>query len=659
MNTTKTEIIPAGASPGITRHHPDGVTMDTEPSCNSGVHPRIRQPTGSYVQSNDQRFQYQNADLLAQVRPCSIQLDDILNFTNFEQHCVIKKCKQKNCKTCNILITEPSFTSNLTGKSYNTRSHDELNCTSANIVYGLECNLCGLIYVGETKGRLNVRMNGHRSGINTSKLPEVYQHFNQPDHSILSMRVRILEKIYHPTNNPNLSTPLRRQKEEYWIRKLGTAIPYGCNDKIDSIGNLSSPRCEDVNVMNIFEYSPRRTRSHGKRHYKPPNFHDDVSLDDLLPFLNKPLGLHHIRTKLYSLPRNKLHILFKSCLDTPVTDQHSSLYRLQAVVLDICNHRLFKQVTTFAEPEEATHFLPLQFANKGLDAINLANILHHKSVKEKIPANFKDKSVPKISYTYTTPIAPRIFNYKKVLQDLEIDDFKAKPPDCSCANSPFKYGPSGHIITGDLNIVQNKSLRDVLSKGPKYREPRSINWNYNFKLLMDAVEDYARKWVKREQADEVDSLSEWIKAVRSLIQLRIKKLRRSMNTKATSIFKNPDVAETLSSIHDQYVVVPADKAPNNIVFICKKHYIECLITELGIDGTGGNPTYTASTLSRDEIIDNHLSVLSSFGINDFYLVKMIVIFPLCIGYLNSTKVHTNSAILLGLPNVPPNLCQCY
>ena len=53
-------------------------------------------------------------------------------------------------------------------------------------------------------------------------------------------------------------------------------------------------------------------------------------------------------------------------------------------------------------------------------------------------------------------------------------------------------------------------------------------------------------------------LSEWIKAVRSLIQLRIKKLLMSMNTKATSIFKNPEVAGTLSSIHDQYVVVPAE-----------------------------------------------------------------------------------------------------
>ena len=132
---------------------------------------------------------------------------------------------------------------------------------------------------------------------------------------------------------------------------------------------------------------------------------------------------------------------------------------------------------------------------------------------------------------------------------------------------------------------------------------------------MDAVEDYARKWIKREQDKELDSLSEWVKAVRSLIQLRIKKLRRSMNAKATSIFDNPDVAETLASIHNEYVVVPADKAPNNIICICKKHYVECLIQELGIDGSDGSPTYTASTFTKDEIIDNHMLVISSFGIS--------------------------------------------
>ena len=105
-----------------------------------------------------------------------------------------------------------------------------------------------------------------------------------------------------------------------------------------------------------------------------------------------------------------------------------------------------------------------------------------------------------------------------------------------------------------------------------------------------------------------------MKAVRSLIQIRINKLSRSISTKALSVFNNPDVAETLSKIHDKFVVVPADKAPNNIIFICKKHYIDCLMTELGIGGSRGNPTYTATTLSKEEIIDNHKSVLASFGL---------------------------------------------
>ena len=113
-------------------------------------------------------------------------------------------------------------------------------------------------------------MCGHRSDINNNANDIVYQHFNQPDHSILSMRVRIIEKIYHRTNNPNLATPLRRQKEDYWIRELGTATPYGCNDKIDGIGILSGPACSSVNVMDIFNSSPRRKRSHGHRHYTSP-----------------------------------------------------------------------------------------------------------------------------------------------------------------------------------------------------------------------------------------------------------------------------------------------------------------------------------------------------------------------------------------------------
>jgi hypothetical protein len=56
-------------------------------------------------------------------------------------------------------------------------------------------------------------MCGHRSVIKKNIFSEVYHHFRQPEHSNLSMKVRILEKIHHPSKNPNLSAPLRRQKD--------------------------------------------------------------------------------------------------------------------------------------------------------------------------------------------------------------------------------------------------------------------------------------------------------------------------------------------------------------------------------------------------------------------------------------------------------------
>jgi hypothetical protein len=89
-------------------------------------------------------------------------------------------------------------------------------------------------------------------------------------------------------------------------------------------------------------------------------------------------------------------------------------------------------------------------------------------------------------------------------------------------HSPFIDNPAGYVITGDLKIINNTSIRDVFTKGPKYREPKSINWKHNFKILMDSVEDYARQWTKHEKED-VDTLSEWAKSVRSLKQIRIKK----------------------------------------------------------------------------------------------------------------------------------------
>jgi hypothetical protein len=83
------------------------------------------------------------------------------------------------------------------------------------------------------------------------------------------------------------------------------------------------------------------------------------------------------------------------------------------------------------------------------------------------------------------------------------------------------------------------------------------------------------------------------------------------------------VRNELEKLHEEFVLVPADKACNNIVFVCKAHYNKCILNELGINSTFGNPTYTPSTLSKDEILQNQVRFdtfnKSVNGMNEFEL----------------------------------------
>ena len=136
------------------------------------------------------------------------------------------------------------------------------------------------------------------------------------------------------------------------------------------------------------------------------------------------------------------------------------------------------------------------------------------------PPHFKNQNPPLFSYSYTTPIATKIFINKDVLQRLHTKDAFDYTPVCSCNSSKFCYQPVGHVITGDLDIVENKTLRELLSTGPKFREPISFSWKQNLEIIMNSVEDYAKRWAKEEDV-EVDTSSEWVKSIASLVNRRI------------------------------------------------------------------------------------------------------------------------------------------
>jgi hypothetical protein len=47
--------------------------------------------------------------------------------------------------------------------------------------------------------------------------------------------------------------------------------PDGCNDNIKGVGSLSSPGCNEINVMSLFNTIPRTKRSHGHKRIQHPN----------------------------------------------------------------------------------------------------------------------------------------------------------------------------------------------------------------------------------------------------------------------------------------------------------------------------------------------------------------------------------------------------
>ena len=105
--------------------------------------------------------------------------------------------------------------------------------------------------------------------------------------------------------------------------------------------------------------------------------------------------------------------------------------------------------------------------------------------------------------------------------------------------------------------------------------------------------------------------------VKGEIKERISKLKQNFKQPTGKVLQNVEVKACLSDLHNKYVCVPADKAPNSIIIICKMYYIETLIKELGLDNCStptGNSTYTSCQMSSEDIVNTHDTFMKSFGI---------------------------------------------
>ena len=75
-------------------------------------------------------------------------------------------------------------------------------------------------------------------------------------------------------------------------------------------------------------------------------------------------------------------------------------------------------------------------------------------------------------------------------------------------------------LDNDLKVTENAKLRELVAKGPKYREPNRVNWKATETMFLESIDLYAKKWSKREQV-EPNYLSEWKDQLKELVADRI------------------------------------------------------------------------------------------------------------------------------------------
>ena len=117
------------------------------------------------------------------------------------------------------------------------------------------------------------------------------------------------------------------------------------------------------------------------------------------------------------------------------------------------------------EVRETSGYMTILYHNKGIDMVNIPRVLNSKYyVRDAVPSLVHNATSSIVSFKYTKTIAGKPFNHKKTIEDLDVN-IGTSNMSCDCPTSKYCYGPAGHVITGDLNVIKDAKLQFLIGKG--------------------------------------------------------------------------------------------------------------------------------------------------------------------------------------------------
>ena len=73
------------------------------------------------------------------------------------------------------------------------------------------------------------------------------------------------------------------------------------------------------------------------------------------------------------------------------------------------------------------HFVKITFIDKGMEIIDLHSLFKDKLVITSVPDYLNNTGTPIIFYKYNKPVRSTIFNFNKIVTDMDIDSNSPDP----------------------------------------------------------------------------------------------------------------------------------------------------------------------------------------------------------------------------------------
>ena len=538
------------------------------------------------------------------------------------------RCKSKRCKFQFDFLPSDRILSSSTKRFYDcviVPGTVYLDCHSANVIYLITCTKCYLQYVGETVQQLNERVNFHMSGLRHPKKHGhcriLTEHFTTGKCKGAKYKVQIIEKLEGNgrTERGGLdakSTQIRRSRETYYMNKLRTVYPYGLND----LTNEEFKKDKNCDLIGV-NYSPLN-RPHGRSArghlHKTPN---SMSSNNFFHQFNKELiynlpdAMNFMRVSIASFNKKTLKDVAVTLIDKlnkfPSSFPHIQWY---LATQDAIESKLYKPAFIKPKKKPPENICKVYFHNKAVELINLPRILHSLELNDLIDNSLTNFTTPTVVYDLTKPIRSDIFNFKSFVDSLNVDEILHNPNSlpCQCTNSPFIDKDHGHILTGNLSIVKNNKLRKILSKGPKFRETRGLNFYKAKESITEGINDCIKNWCAKKNSNKA-LLQEWKHKVLELVDERIKAINTGSGSQSfNNNLKDMHIKSSLQELQRDYIITPIDKANGNIAFTCKRFYALTLLKELGIEPNNNVSTSDTYNMINDKTPEDLVKIHESY-----------------------------------------------